>query len=90
MFRSIGATFAGLLVAALVVGLVESLSHAIYPAPVGLNAGDKAANPVFLWVDREAGHGQGKPLAARIRDQVDQWSFLMWRTGLCDSYAQTK
>jgi prolyl oligopeptidase PreP (S9A serine peptidase family) len=43
---------------------------------------------VFLWVDREAGHGQGKPLAARIRDQVDQWSFLMWRTGLCDSYAK--
>jgi len=53
-----------------------------------MNAGDKAANPVFLWVDREAGHGQGKPLAARIRDQVDQWSFLMWRTGLCDSYAK--
>jgi prolyl oligopeptidase len=53
-----------------------------------MNAGDKAANPVFLWVDREAGHGQGKPLVARIRDQVDQWSFLMWRTGLCDSYAK--
>ena len=50
----------------------------------------KGANLVLLWVDRDAGHGQGKPLAARIRDQVDQWSFLMWRTGLCDSYAQTK
>jgi len=53
-----------------------------------MNASDTGANPVFLWVDREAGHGQGKPLAARIRDQVDQWSFLMWRTGLCDSYAK--
>ena len=41
------------------------------------------ASPVLLWVDRDAGHGQGKPLAMRIRDQVDQWSFLMWRTGLC-------
>jgi len=45
--------------------------------------GQDRANPVLLWVDRDAGHGQGKPLAMRIRDQVDQWSFLMWRTGLC-------
>ncbi|MGA1267261.1 MAG: prolyl oligopeptidase family serine peptidase [Phycisphaerales bacterium] len=45
--------------------------------------GQANANPVLLWVDRDAGHGQGKPLAMRIRDQVDQWSFLMWRTGLC-------
>jgi prolyl oligopeptidase len=45
--------------------------------------GQDHANPVLLWVDRDAGHGQGKPLAMRIRDQVDQWSFLMWRTGLC-------
>ena len=48
-----------------------------------MNAGSADAKPVLLWVDRDAGHGQGKPLAARIRDQVDQWSFLMWQTGLC-------
>jgi len=55
-----------------------------------MQGGAQDGNPVLLWVDRDAGHGQGKPLAARIRDQVDQWSFLMWRTGLCDSYAQGK
>jgi prolyl oligopeptidase len=48
-----------------------------------LNADRPDAKPILLWVDRDAGHGQGKPLAARIRDQVDQWSFLMWQTGLC-------
>jgi len=43
---------------------------------------------VFLGGARKPGRGRDKPLAARIRDQVDQWSFLMWRTGLCDSYAK--
>jgi prolyl oligopeptidase len=32
--------------------------------------------PVLLWVDREAGHGQGKPLHLRLRDAVDQRVFL--------------
>jgi hypothetical protein len=48
MFRSIGATFAGLLVAALVVGLVESLSHAIYPAPAGLDPANKVAMEAYM------------------------------------------
>jgi prolyl oligopeptidase len=55
-----------------------------------MQADAKDGNPVLLWVDRDAGHGQGKPLAARIRDQVDQWSFLMWRTGLCERFASGK
>jgi prolyl oligopeptidase len=42
-----------------------------------------AQDPIMLWVDREAGHGQGKPLALRIRDEVDQWSFVMSQTGAC-------
>jgi hypothetical protein len=37
----------------------------------------------MLWVDRDAGHGQGKPLELRIRDEVDQWSFVMSQTGCC-------
>ena len=44
---------------------------------------DQAQDPILLWVDRDAGHGQGKPLALRIRDEVDQWSFVMWQTGMC-------
>ncbi|MCE9620675.1 MAG: prolyl oligopeptidase family serine peptidase [Planctomycetes bacterium] len=47
----------------------------------------KDARPIYLWVDRDAGHGQGKPLANRIKESVDMWSFLMWQTGLCDSVA---
>ncbi len=42
-----------------------------------------AQDPIMLWIDREAGHGQGKPLVLRIRDEVDQWSFLMSQTGAC-------
>jgi prolyl oligopeptidase len=46
-------------------------------------ANDHAQDPILLWVDRDAGHGQGKPLALRIRDEVDQWSFVMSQTGMC-------
>ncbi|MBL4850567.1 MAG: S9 family peptidase [Planctomycetes bacterium] len=38
--------------------------------------------PVLLWVDRQAGHGQGKPLALRIRDAADQRMFLLWQLGM--------
>ena len=43
---------------------------------------DPAERPVLLWVDREAGHGQGKPLNLRLRSVVDQRSFLMWQLGM--------
>lgn len=39
-------------------------------------------NPVLLWVEREAGHGGGKPLEMRIRDEADQTLFMMWQTGM--------
>lgn len=39
-------------------------------------ASDPATAPVLLWVDREAGHGQGKPLALRLRDVTDKWAFF--------------
>jgi prolyl oligopeptidase len=50
-----------------------------------LAANDDAAKPILLWVDRDAGHGQGKPLAKRIAEEADQWAFLMWQTGMCDN-----
>ncbi len=43
---------------------------------------EPAAHPVLLWVDREAGHGQGKPLNLRIRDAADQRIFFMWQLGM--------
>ena len=40
---------------------------------------------ILLWVDRDAGHGQGKPLNLRIRDAADQRIFLMWQLGVTPS-----
>lgn len=48
-----------------------------------LAANDDATRPILLWVDRDAGHGQGKPLANRIAEQADQWAFIAWQTGSC-------
>jgi prolyl oligopeptidase len=45
-------------------------------------ADDEDAKPVLLWVDRSAGHGQGKPLELRVRDVADQRIFLMWQLGM--------
>jgi len=45
-------------------------------------ASDQARHPILLWVDREAGHGQGKPLNLRVRDVADERSFLMWQLGM--------
>ena len=38
---------------------------------------DEAAAPILLWVDREAGHGRGKPMDLRIRDAADRVVFAM-------------
>jgi len=43
---------------------------------------DPSERPVLLWVDRDAGHGQGKPLDLRLRDAVDQHVFLSWQLGM--------
>jgi prolyl oligopeptidase len=40
------------------------------------------ARPVLLWVDREAGHGQGKPLNLKLREIVDERIFVMWQLGM--------
>jgi len=53
-------------------------------------ASDPAAKPVLLWVDREAGHGQGKPLALRVRDVADQRMFLMWQLGMLPKEASKR
>ncbi|MCW5753432.1 MAG: S9 family peptidase [Phycisphaeraceae bacterium] len=45
---------------------------------------DPASQPILLWVDRDAGHGGGKPLELRIRDVADQRIFMMWQLGMLD------
>jgi len=46
------------------------------------SASDPDAEPVLLWVDRDAGHGGGKPRHLQIRDIADQRLFMMWQLGM--------
>ncbi|MDH3509194.1 MAG: prolyl oligopeptidase family serine peptidase, partial [Gammaproteobacteria bacterium] len=46
------------------------------------SSSDSEENPILLWVDRSAGHGQGKPLELRVRDAADQVAFMAWQLGL--------
>ncbi len=45
-------------------------------------ASDPRTRPILIWVDRDAGHGQGKPLDLRVRDVADQRAFVMWQLGM--------
>ncbi|MCA9277442.1 MAG: prolyl oligopeptidase family serine peptidase, partial [Phycisphaerales bacterium] len=45
-------------------------------------ASDPNAEPILLWVDRDAGHGQGKPRHLLVRDIADQRIFMMWQLGM--------
>ena len=45
---------------------------------------EPAEKPVLLWVDRDGGHGGGKPLSRRVRDIADQRIFLMWQLGMLE------
>ena len=48
------------------------------------SASDPQRAPILLWVDRDAGHGAGKPLDLQIRDVADQRIFMMWQLGMLD------
>lgn len=43
---------------------------------------DPAQDPILLWVDRDAGHGGGKPRHLQVRDIADQRLFMMWQLGM--------
>ncbi len=47
-----------------------------------LTRSDPRKEPILLWVEQEAGHGPGKPLALQVQNDVDQLSFLAWQLGL--------
>lgn len=48
-------------------------------------ASEASDRPVLLWVDRDGGHGGGKPLSLRVRDIADKRIFLMWQLGMLDA-----
>ena len=71
----------------LTAGENDSRVHALHARKMAAalqasTTSDPAEQPVLLWVDREAGHGQGKPLDLRIRDAADQRLFVMWQLGM--------
>jgi prolyl oligopeptidase len=73
----------------LTAGEHDSRVHALHARKMAAllqasTASDPAVAPVLIWVDRDAGHGQGKPLALRIRDAADQRVFLMWQLGMLE------
>lgn len=37
------------------------------------------SRPILLWVDRDSGHGQGKPLNITLLEETDKWMFLRWQ-----------
>jgi prolyl oligopeptidase len=51
-------------------------------ASLQAHAANTEEKPIILWVDRESGHGIGKPLKITLEEQTDQWIFLRWQTGL--------
>ncbi len=54
------------------------------------DASDQSRKPILLWVEREAGHGPGKPLSLRVRDVADERIFLMWQLGMLDGAAAAR
>ncbi len=43
-------------------------------------------NPCLIRIDKNAGHGAGKPTEMLIQDKVDMWSFAFYEMGLIPEY----
>ena len=71
----------------LTAGEHDSRVHALHARKMAARlqaatSSDPSVQPVLLWVDREAGHGQGKPLSLRVREATDLRIFVMWQLGM--------
>jgi prolyl oligopeptidase len=50
-----------------------------------LQANTTGDAPIFLWVEKQAGHGAGTPLDKIVEEYTDIWSFVMWQLGMLDT-----
>lgn len=57
-------------------------AHHAKKMAAAVQAATGSDNPILLWVETKAGHGQGKPLAKVIDSQVDVWTYFMWQLGM--------
>lgn len=53
-----------------------------YKMAARLQAASSSDRPVLLRVESKAGHGAGKPLAKRIEEDADKWTFLFEQLGV--------
>jgi prolyl oligopeptidase len=56
-------------------------AHA-FKMTAALQQATSGTRPILIRVERKAGHGAGKPLTKRIKDQTEDWVFLMWQLGM--------
>ena len=73
----------------LTAGENDSRVHALHARKMAAalqaaTSSDPDEEPIMLWVDRSAGHGQGKPLESRVAETADQVAFMAWQLGLGD------
>ena len=47
-----------------------------------MQAATASGRPVLIQIERQAGHGAGKPRGKQVEDLSDRWSFLAWCLGV--------
>jgi prolyl oligopeptidase len=47
-----------------------------------MQATNQADTPIIIRIEKQAGHGKGKPISKRIDELADRYAFLAWQTGL--------
>lgn len=47
-----------------------------------LQAADAGPNAMLIRIDKNAGHGAGKPTSKQIADATDFWAFVFWNLGV--------
>jgi prolyl oligopeptidase len=50
----------------------------------GLQNATTGDAPILLWMERRAGHGQGKPTSMELEESADEWTFLLWQLGMLE------
>lgn len=71
----------------LTAGENDARTHPLHARKMGAalqaaTGSDPAQQPVLVWVDRDSGHGGGKPRHIQIRDIADQRLFMMRQLGM--------
>jgi prolyl oligopeptidase len=47
-----------------------------------LQENQTGTEPILIRIDKNAGHGAGKPIAKQIEENADMWSFVFYKLGM--------